>query len=107
MIRVTVIDARRTKTSGEVLAELDASVLMLIINSENADIQEKHELSLETETRLAELMQLFQEMVKIPMLRAKVMQLLNEQMIRKLLSPMLDNETCATGDWAGNFIQVL
>ncbi|XP_034189018.1 uncharacterized protein LOC117608268 [Osmia lignaria lignaria] len=105
LIRVTVIDARRTKTSAEVLAELDASVLMLIINSENAEIQEKHELSLETESRLAELMQLFQEMVKIPMLRTKVMQLLNEQMIRKLLSPMLDSETCAAGDWPGNFIQ--
>nr|XP_012138993.1 PREDICTED: uncharacterized protein LOC100879112 isoform X2 [Megachile rotundata] len=71
LIRVTVIDARRTKTFSEVLAELDASVLMLIINSVNEEIQEKHELSSETEMRLAELMQLFQEMVKISTLRTK------------------------------------
>lgn len=107
LIRVTVIDARRTKSSSEVLAELDASVLMLIINSENDEIQGKCELTLETETKLAELMQLFQEMVKTSILRAKVMQSLNEQMIRKLLSPMLDSETCAADNWPGNFIQVL
>lgn len=107
LIRVTVIDARRTKSSSEVLAELDASVLMLIINSENDEIQGKCELTLETETKLAELMQLFQEMVKTSTLRTKVMQSLNEQMIRKLLSPMLDSETCATDNWPGNFIQVL
>ncbi|XP_053993168.1 uncharacterized protein LOC128884109 [Hylaeus volcanicus] len=105
LIRVTVIDARRTKTSTEVLAELDASVLMLIINSENDEIQEIQELSLETETRLAELMQLFQEMVKTTTLRAKVMQSLNENTIRKLLSPMLNSETCSTNDFPGNFIQ--
>lgn len=105
LIRVTVIDARRTKSSSEVLAELDASVLMLIINSENDEIQGKCELTLETETKLAELMQLFQEMVKTSTLRTKVMQSLNEQMIRKLLSPMLDSETCAADNWPGNFIQ--
>lgn len=107
MIRVTVIDARRTKSSSEVLAELDASVLMLIINSENDEVQEKCELTLEREIKLAELMQLFQEMVKTSTLRTKVMQSLNEQMIRKLLSAMLDSETYATNDWPGNFIQVL
>ncbi|XP_043252181.1 protein CIP2A homolog [Colletes gigas] len=105
LIRVAVIDARRTKTSAEVLAELDASVLMLIINLKNNDIQGTQELSLETETRLAELMQLFQEMVKTAPLRAKVMQSLNENMIRKLLSPMLDSETCTAGDFPENFIQ--
>lgn len=106
LIRVTVIDARRTKTSSEVLAELDASVLMLIINLDNDDVQGKFELTLETETTLAELMQLFQEMVKTSTLKTKVMHYLDEQMVRKLLSPMLDSDTCATGDWAGNFIQV-
>ncbi|XP_076246086.1 uncharacterized protein LOC143186346 [Calliopsis andreniformis] len=105
LIRVTVIDARRTKTSSEVLAELDASVLMLIINSENNEIQGKQELDTETEMRLAELMQLFQEMVKIPTLRAKVMQSLNEQTIRTLLSPMFHSETRTVEDWPGNFIQ--
>ncbi|KOC58895.1 Protein CIP2A [Habropoda laboriosa] len=105
LIRVTVIDARRTKISSEVLAELDASVLMLIINSENDEVQEKCELTLETETKLAELMQLFQEMVKTSTLRTKIMQSLNEQTICKLLSPMLDSETCASSDWPGNFIQ--
>ncbi|XP_003693856.1 uncharacterized protein LOC100869785 isoform X1 [Apis florea] len=105
LIRVTVIDARRTKSSSEVLAELDASVLMLIINSENDEVQEKCELTLEREIKLAELMQLFQEMVKTSTLRTKVMQSLNEQMIRKLLSAMLDSETYATNDWPGNFIQ--
>ncbi|CAK9795871.1 Protein CIP2A [Anthophora quadrimaculata] len=105
LIRVAVIDARRTKTSSEVLAELDASVLMLIINSENDEVQEKHELTLDTERKLAELMQLFQEMVKTSTLRTKIMQSLNEQTIYKLLSPMLDSETCASGDWPGNFIQ--
>ncbi|XP_017760473.1 PREDICTED: uncharacterized protein LOC108550996 [Eufriesea mexicana] len=105
LIRVTVIDARHTKSSSEVLAELDASVLMLIINSENDELQGKHELTLEMETKLAELMQLFQEMVKTSTLRTKVMQSLNEQMIRKLLSPMLDSEICAAGNWSGNFNQ--
>lgn len=106
LVRVAVIDARRTKTSAQVLTELDASVLMLIINSENNEIQGIQELSLETEMRLAELMQLFQEMVKIPTLRANVMQSLNEHTIHKLLSPMLDSETCTAGDFPGNFIQV-
>ncbi|XP_076281173.1 uncharacterized protein LOC143209438 [Lasioglossum baleicum] len=107
LIRVTVIDARRTKTSSEVLAELDASVLMLIINSEKSGIQNTQELSLETETRLAELMQLFQEMVKTPALRTKVMQSLSEQTVYKLLSPLLDSETCTTDDFPGNYIQNL
>lgn len=107
MIRVTVIDARRTKTSTEVLAELDASVLMLIINSENNEINGKQEVNSETATRLTELMQLFQEMVKIPLLRAKVMQSLNEQTIRTLLNSMLQSEARPVDDWPGNFIQVL
>ncbi|XP_031829218.1 uncharacterized protein LOC116425514 isoform X2 [Nomia melanderi] len=105
LIRVTVIDSRRIKTSAEVLAELDASVLMLIINSENNRHQSVQELSLETETRLAELMQLFQEMVKIPSLRPKVMQSLSEQTLYKLLSPMLDSETCTADDFPGKYIQ--
>lgn len=107
LIRVTVVDARRTKISSEVLAELDASVLMLILNTENDEIQGKYELTLETETKLAELMQLFQEMVKTSTLRTKVMQSFSEQIIRKLLKPMLDSETCAADNWPGNFIQVL
>ncbi|XP_078043958.1 uncharacterized protein LOC144473709 [Augochlora pura] len=105
LIRVTVIDARRAKTSSEVLAELDASVLMLIINSEKNGIQGMQELSLETETRLAELMQLFQEMVKTPTLRTKVMQSLSEQTIYKLLSPLLDSETCTADDFPGKYIK--
>nr|XP_033333504.1 uncharacterized protein LOC117224575 [Megalopta genalis] len=105
LIRVTVIEARRTKTSSEVLAELDASVLMLIINSEKSGIQGVQELSLETETRLAELMQLFQEMVKTPTLRTKVMQSLSEQTIYKLLSPLLDSESCTADDFPGKYIQ--
>ncbi|XP_026666939.1 uncharacterized protein LOC108621991 [Ceratina calcarata] len=105
LIRVTVIDSRRTQSCSEVLAELDASVLMLIINIENDQVQGKCELSLEAETKLAELMQLFQEMVKTPALRTKVMHSLNEQMIRKLLNPMLNSDTCGGGDWPGNFNQ--
>ncbi|XP_043518292.1 uncharacterized protein LOC122533033 [Frieseomelitta varia] len=105
LIRVTVVDARRTKLFPEVLAELDASVLMLILNTENDEIQGKYELTLETETKLAELMQLFQEMVKTSTLRTKVMQSFSEQIIRKLLNPMLDSETCAADNWPGNFIQ--
>ena len=107
LIRITVVDARRTKMSSKVLAELDASVLMLILNTENDEIQGKCELTLETETKLAELMQLFQEMVKTSTLRTKVMQSFSEQIIRKLLNPMLDSETCAGDNWPGNFIQVL
>lgn len=104
LIRTVIIDSRRTKTSAEVLMEIDPSVLMLITNPENDDNGNQ---TAETETKQAELMQLFQEMIKTPALKKKIMQSFNEHAMRKLFNHLLDNEFSAAGDWIGNFIQVL
>lgn len=101
-----IIDSRRTKTSAEVLTELDPSVLMLITNPEDEIDGQNGGQNTETEMKQAELMQLFQEMIKIPVLKKKIMQSFSEHAMRKLFSHVLNNEFCAAGDWTGNFIQV-
>lgn len=98
-----IIDSRRTKTAVEVLTELDPSVLMLITNPEDEIDRGQNA---EMEMKQAELMQLFQEMIKTPALKKKIMQSFSEHAMRKLFSRVLDNEFSAAGDWTGNFIQV-
>lgn len=106
LIRMIVIESRRTKVATDVLTELDPSVLMLITTTEDDEMLEKNDLnSSEAQGRLAELMQLFQEMVKISSLRTKILQAFNEQEMRKLLKPILDYEGSPNGNWPGNFIQ--
>ncbi|EFN82611.1 uncharacterized protein LOC105185017 [Harpegnathos saltator] len=105
LIRTVIIDSRRTKTSTDVLTELDPSVLMLITNSGDEINDQNRSRNAETETRQAELMQLFQEMIKSIPLRKKIMQSFSEHEMRILFSHMLDNEFSAAGDWTGNFIQ--
>ncbi|XP_032683853.1 uncharacterized protein LOC116850095 isoform X2 [Odontomachus brunneus] len=99
LIRTVIIDSRRTKTSTDVLVELDPSVLMLITSSGDGS------RNAETEAKQAELMQLFQEMIKNPTLRKKIMQSFSEHEMRRLFSHMLNNDFSAAGDWTGNFIQ--
>ena len=108
LIRMVVVDSRRTKSSAEVLAELDLSVLVLVSHSESDVMQEKKdERSMDSQTRLIELVQLLQEMVRTPGLRINVMQAFTEHTMRKILSPMLDrDEAPAGGDWPGNLFQV-
>lgn len=104
LIRAVIIDSRRTKVSTEVLMELDPSVLMLVMNPKN---ELNGSQNAEMETRQAELMQLLQEMIKIPALKKKIMQSFNEHVMRRLFSNILDNDITAAGDWTRNFIQVL
>lgn len=106
LIRSIIIDSRRTKTSAEVLTEVDPSVLMLITNAEDEPDGQNGSQNVEMETKQAELMQLFQEMVKTPALKKKIMQSFNEHAMRKLFNRILDNDFSAAGDWTGNFIQV-
>lgn len=106
LIRTVVIDSRRTKTSAEVLTELDPSVLMLVTNSNDGINGLDGDRNTEVEIRHAELMQLFQEMIKIPTLKQKILQSFSEHTMRKLFSHVIDNEISATGDWTGNVIQV-
>jgi hypothetical protein len=80
---------------------------MLITSSEDEIEEQGVGRNAEAEMRQAELMQLFQEMIKISEFRKRIMQSFNEHEMRKLFRHMLDNEFSATGDWAGNFIQVL
>ncbi|KAL6260355.1 hypothetical protein P5V15_007885 [Pogonomyrmex californicus] len=105
LIRTVIIDSRRTKTSIEVLTEVDPSVLMLITNPENEVNEQNRNQNVEAETKQAELMQLFQEMIKTPSLKKKIMQSFNEHAMRRLFSHLLNNEFSAAGDWTGNFIQ--
>ncbi|XP_029668888.1 uncharacterized protein LOC115238883 [Formica exsecta] len=105
LIRSIIIDSRRTKTSIEVLTEVDPSVLMLITNPEDETNGQNGSQNAEMETKQAELMQLFQEMIKTPALKKKIMQSFSEHAMRRLFSRMLDNEFPAAGDWTGNFVQ--
>ncbi|XP_025991978.2 uncharacterized protein LOC105203182 [Solenopsis invicta] len=105
LIRSVIIDSRRTKTSVQVLTELDTSVLMLITNPEEEGNGQIGSQNAEMEMKQAELMQLFQEMIKIPALKKKIMQSFSEHAMRKLFSHVLNNEFSAAGDWTGNFIQ--
>lgn len=101
-----IIDSRRTKTSVEVLTELDPSVLMLITNPEDEINGQSGGQNAEAEMKQAELMQLFQEMIKTPALKKKIMQSFSEHAMRKLFSHVLDNEFSAAGDWAGNQVNI-
>ncbi|KMQ95178.1 protein cip2a [Lasius niger] len=105
LIRSIIIDSRRTKTSAEVLTEVDPSVLMLITNPEDETDGQNESQNVEMETKQAELMQLFQEMIKTPALKKKIMQSFSEHAMRRLFNRVLDNEFSAAGDWTGNFIQ--
>ncbi|XP_011872879.1 PREDICTED: uncharacterized protein LOC105564808 [Vollenhovia emeryi] len=105
LIRGVIVDSRRTRTFAthqEVLSELDPSVLMLIMNTED---ESNRDQNAEAEMKQAELMQLFHEMVKTPELKKKIMQSFNEHLMHKLFSHVLDNDVSAAGDWTGNFIQ--
>jgi len=104
LIRAVIIDSRRTKISTEVLTELDLSVLMLVMNPKNE--QNGNQIA-EVEAKQAELMQLFQEMIKTPALKKKIMQSFSEHIMRRLFSNILHNEFTAAGDWTRNIIQVL
>ncbi|KAL6439326.1 hypothetical protein ACFW04_003886 [Cataglyphis niger] len=105
LIRSIIIDSRRTKTSIEVLTEVDPAVLMLITNPEDETNEQNEGQNVEMETKQAELMQLFQEMIKTPALKKKIMQSFSEHAMRRIFSRMLDNEFPAAGDWTGNFVQ--
>ena len=66
---------------------------MLLINSEDDQNSGKcEERSAETISRLNELMQLLQEIVKIDNLRQKVFYVFTDQAMRKLLKPILEDE---------------
>ncbi|GAB1866513.1 Protein KIAA1524-like protein [Camponotus japonicus] len=105
LIRNIIIDSRRTKTCAEVLTEVDPSVLMLITNPEDEINGQNGSQNAETETKQAELMQLFQEMIKTPALKKKIMQSFSEHVMRRIFIRILDNEFSAAGDWTGNFVQ--
>lgn len=79
---------------------------MLITNPEEEGNGQIGSQNAEMEMKQAELMQLFQEMIKIPALKKKIMQSFSEHAMRKLFSHVLNNEFSAAGDWTGNFIQV-
>ena len=104
LIRSIIIDSRRTRTCAEVLTEIDPSVLMLITNQED-EVNDQSE-GQNAEMKQAELMQLFQEMIKTPALKKKIMSSFNEHAMRKQFNHVLNNEFSACGDWTRNFMQV-
>lgn len=89
------------------MAKLDSSVLMLVLNLEDEEMNKIEQRNSETEARLAELMQLFQEVAKCPSLRTKLIHSFKEHTMRKLLGPILDTEGSANREWPGNIIQVI
>ncbi|KAG5317679.1 CIP2A protein, partial [Pseudoatta argentina] len=103
LIRSIIIDSRRTRTCTEVLTEIDPSVLMLITNQED-EVNDQSE-GQNAEMKQAELMQLFQEMIKTPALKKKIMSSFNEHAMRKQFNHVLNNEFSACGDWTRNFMQ--
>ncbi|XP_058800070.1 protein CIP2A homolog [Phymastichus coffea] len=91
LIRNIVVDSRRTKNNLEVLEELDLSVLTLLIK-EDDDMDGNHETNtIENEKNLTELMQLFQELVKTPAIRTKVLEVLTVPKMQGLLRTILDS----------------
>lgn len=84
-----MVESRQTKNNAEVLEELDLSVLTLLIKE--ADAEESHETSdTEKESNLTELMQLFQELIKIPVIRIKVVDVFSVAKMRVLMNEILD-----------------
>ena len=77
---------------------------MLITNQED-EVNDQNE-GQNTEMKQAELMQLFQEMIKTPALKKKIMSSFNEHAMRKQFNHVLNNEFSACGDWTRNFMQV-
>lgn len=101
------MDTRRTKGSLEILNELDLSVLMLALDTNNKLDCITGSQSVESQARLTEFLQLLQEMVKISTIRPKVMQTFTDHAMRHILWPILEQgeaSTCETGP--GNLFQV-
>ncbi|XP_043271949.1 uncharacterized protein [Venturia canescens] len=111
LIRTVVIDSRRMENPIDVLSDLDLSMLMLVVKCDDEDDRTKgtneskwkDQRSVESESRLTELMQLLQEMARISTLKIKVMQAFNEQAMRKLFRAMLEqNDSSCSNRWPGN-----
>ncbi|XP_012256642.1 uncharacterized protein LOC105686413 [Athalia rosae] len=106
LIRMVVMDARRLKGSLDILNELDLSVLMLVLDTGCGAEESNAAWSVESQARLTEFLQLLLEMVRIATLRPKVMQIFTDQMMRQLISPMLEqNDASMNEAGPGNLFQ--
>ncbi|XP_014223610.1 uncharacterized protein LOC106650209 [Trichogramma pretiosum] len=89
LIKAIIVDSRRTKINVDVLEELDFSLLNLLINEEEMEVDSDENYA-NNEKTLSELMQLLQELVKTPAIRTKVLEIFTVQKVRFLLKSVLE-----------------
>ncbi|KAF7989199.1 hypothetical protein HCN44_007729 [Aphidius gifuensis] len=106
LIKHILVDSRRTKHLPDLLSEIDLSIIMLALGSEDDVMEETREKrSLEKNLKISELLQLLQELIKIQNFRAQVVQIFTEQSMKKLLKPILENDINSELEWPGNLFQ--
>lgn len=106
LIKHILVENRRSKNLPDLLSEIDLSIIMLALRSEDNEMKETHKKnSIEKNSKLSELLQLLQELIKVPNFRAQVVQIFTEQSMKKLLKPVLENEITSQSEWPGNLFQ--
>ena len=74
----------------QVLEELDLSVLTLLVNEDDDADSSREKSNIDHEKNLTELMQLFQELVKTPAIRTKLLEVFTVTKMRILMKNILE-----------------
>ncbi|XP_001606107.2 uncharacterized protein LOC100122500 [Nasonia vitripennis] len=91
LIRTIVIDSRQNKNlESEVLEELDMSMLTLFLVKEDDDMDGSFGKNMDKDSILIELMQLFQELIKTPAIKTRVLEVLTVPKMQILMKKILE-----------------
>ncbi|XP_034949167.1 uncharacterized protein [Chelonus insularis] len=102
LIKTIVVESRRSKGFGDLISDLNLKALMVVVENENDTNELSDEGSIETNSKLTELIQLLSEMSKVPNLRAQVTEAFNEQTMRRLLRPLCEQKDLTpANNWPG------
>lgn len=106
LVKHILIDSRRSKNLTDLLTEINLQVLILALGTEDDEIIEIcEERSLEVDAKITEVLQLLQELIKIPNIRGQVIQIFTEQSMKKILRPILENDINSQSEWPGNLFR--
>lgn len=91
LIRTIVVDSRQNKNlESQVLEELDMSMLTLFLAKEDDDMDGSFGKNTEKDSILIELMQLFQELIKTPAIKTRVLEVLTVPRMNILMKKILE-----------------
>lgn len=111
LLKTILIDSRRSKIFDNLIGALDLSVLMLVMINDDENyaadgINGNGKRDIKINSKIAELMQLLQEMSKVSELQAQITEVFSEYKMRILLNPILEQDDIITeNNWPENFFQ--